>query len=251
MKAAYRSVTFAFLLTLANILGLTVQSFSTVTRNPNGTYTARVSVNCAGGGSASKSATGNTPLLRNPPPAIAGCNPPTSAHAQRVVGTGEIIENATAARGDRASAGSFSLALIGVPPYATANLTMQETDVSSTQADFLINWKGDLVTAGQVQWTDFLTNNSLDVVNFAGGTSQSQTVDITDPNRLSNIGLVAEVDAASIAPQLPEPSSLRLLGSALIGTGAMLRARTAQPDLRRRISLAVRRKPSPTGAAQR
>ena len=137
MKAAYRWVTFAFLPTLATILGVSVQSFGTVTRNPNRTYTARVSVNCAGGGSASKSATGNTPLVRIPPPAVAGCNPATSARAQRVVGTGEIIENATAARGDRASAGSFSLGVIGVLPYATANLTMQETDVSSTQADFL------------------------------------------------------------------------------------------------------------------
>ena len=72
--------------------------------------------------------------------------------------------------------------------------------MSSTQADFLINWKGDLGTGGQVQWTDLLANNSLDVVNFAGGTSQSLTVDITDPHGLSNIGLVTEVDAASIAP---------------------------------------------------
>ena len=225
MKAAYRWVTFAFVLTLANILGLSVQSFGTVTRNRNGTYTARVSVNCAGGGSASKSATGNTPLVRIPPPAVAGCNPATGARAQRVVGTGEIIENATAARGDRASGGSFSLGVIGVLPYATANLTMPETDVSSTQADFLIHWKGNLGTAGQVQWTDFLSNNSLDVVNLAGGTTQSQTVDLTDPNGLSNIGLVAEVDAASIAPPLPEPSSLLFLGSGLIATGAMLRRR--------------------------
>jgi hypothetical protein len=102
---------------------------------------------------------------------------------------------------------------------------MQETDVTSTQADFLINWAGDLGTAGQVQWTDFLTGNSLDVVNFGGGTSQRLTVDITDPNGISNIGFDAEVDAASIAPPLAEPSSLMLLGSGLIGAGTMLRRR--------------------------
>jgi hypothetical protein len=141
------------------------------------------------------------------------------------VGTGAIVENATAVRGDKASAGAFSLGVIGVLEYATASLTMQETDITSTQADFLINWNGDLGTAGQVQWTDFLTGNSLDVVNFSGGTSQTLTVDITDPNGLSQIGFDAEVDAASIVPPIPEPSTLMLLGSGLIGTGTMLRRR--------------------------
>jgi hypothetical protein len=142
-----------------------------------------------------------------------------------VVGKGEIIENATAARGDRASAGSFSLGVIGVLPYAAASLTMQETDVTSTQADFLINWTGDLGTAGLLQWTDFLTGNSLDVVNFAGGTTQSLTVDIADPNGVSNIGFDSEVDATSIAPPIPELSSLLLLGSGLIGATTYLRRR--------------------------
>jgi hypothetical protein len=228
MKAARKTAqakgVLAIFLTLATVTSLSELSFGSVTRNNNGTYTARVSVTCKGG-TASKSATGLTPNVTIPPPNNVGCNAGTSARAQRVVGTGQIIENATGVRGDSASAGSSSLGVIGVLPYATANFTMLETDTTSTQADFLITWSGDPGTAGQVQWTDFLTSNSLDVVNFAGGTSQTLTVAITDPNGISNIGFVAEVDAASIAPPAPEPSGFMLLGSGVMGAGVMLRRR--------------------------
>ena len=122
-------------------------------------------------------------------------------------------------------AGSFSLNVVGVLPYATANFAMRETDISSTRADFLITWLGDLGTAGQVQWFDLGSSNQLDIINFAGGTSRTTTVDITDANGVANIGIDAEVDAASIVPAVPEPSSLLLLGSGVISLGGLLRKR--------------------------
>jgi hypothetical protein len=224
MKTQHTGVGLWLSLILITLLGSSESSFGTVTRNANGTYTARVSVNCTGG-STTKSATGNTPLVTIPPPNNLGCNPGTSARAQRVVGTGEIVENATAVRGDKSSAGNFSLNVVGVLPYAAASFTMQETDMSSTLAQYLITWKGDLGTAGQVQWFDLGSNNQLDLLNLPGGTSQTTTVDITDPSGVANIGIDAEVDAASIVGPVPEPSSLLLLGSSAIGIGGLLRKR--------------------------
>jgi PEP-CTERM motif len=224
MKTQHTNVGLWLSLILITLLGSSESSFGTVTRNANGTYTARVSVNCTGG-STTKSATGNTPLVMIPPPNNLGCNAGTSARAQRVVGTGEIVENATAVRGDKSSAGSFSLNVIGVRPFATASFTMQETDMTSTLAQYLISWKGDLGTAGQVQWFDLSNSNQLDILNLPGGTSQTTTVDISDPNGIANIGFDAEIDAASIAPPVPEPSSLLMLGSGAIGIGGLLRKR--------------------------
>ncbi len=224
MKTQHNSVGLWLSLILITLLGSSESSFGTVTRNANGTYTARVSVDCANG-KTSKSATGNTPLVQIPPPNNLGCNAGTSARAQRVVGTGAIVENATAVGGDDASAGNFSLHVVGVLPYATASFTMTETDMSSTLAQYLITWKGDLGTAGQVQWFDLSNSNQLDIINLAGGTSQTTTVDITDPNGVGSIGFDAEVDAASIVGPVPEPSSLLLLGSSAIGVGGLLRKR--------------------------
>ena len=176
---------------------LSESSFGSVTRNANGTYTARVSVDCANG-KTSKSATGNTPLVQIPPPNNLGCNAGTSARAQRVVGTGAIVENATAVGGDDASAGNFSLHVVGVLPYATASFTMAETDMSSTLAQYLITWKGDLGTAGQVQWFDLSNSNQLDIINLAGGTSQ--------PHRLISPTRTESAASASM-PKLTRPAS--------------------------------------------
>jgi hypothetical protein len=224
MKTQNTGVSLWLSLILITLLGSSESSFGRVTRNANGTYTARVSVSC-NGGSTTKSATGNTPLVTIPPPNNLGCNAGTRARAQRVVGTGEIVENATAVRGDRASAGGFSLNVVGALTYAAASFTMQETDLSSTLAQYLITWTGDLGTAGQVKWFDLANSNQLDIINLAGGTSQTTTVDVVDPNGVANIGIDAEVDAASIVGPVPEPSSLLLLGSSVMGVGTLLRKR--------------------------
>lgn len=97
--------------------------------------------------------------------------------------------------------------------------------MTSTLAQYLITWTGDLGTAGQVQWFDLGNSNQLDIINLAGGTSETTTVDITDPNGVANIGFDAEVDAASIVGPVPEPSSLLMLGSGAIGIGGLLRKR--------------------------
>ena len=229
MKTQHTGVGLWLSLILITLLGSSESSFGRVTRNANGTYTARVSANCTGG-STSKSATGNTPLVTIPPPNNLGCNAGTSARAQRVVGTGEIVENATAVRGDKSSAGSFSLNVVGVLPFATASFTMQEKDMSSTLAEYLITWTGDLGTAGQVQWFDLGNSNQLDILNLTGGTSLTTTVDITDPNGVADIGIDAEIDAASIVAPVPEPSSLLMLGSGAIGIGGLLRKRWLARD---------------------
>jgi len=76
-----------------------------------------------------------------------------------------------------------------------------------------------------VQWFDLQTNNQLDIMSFAGGTSQTITVDVVDPSGVAYIGTDSEVDAASIAVPAPEPGSLALLGSGLIAIGEALRKR--------------------------
>lgn len=197
MKTQHNSVGLWLSLILITLLGSSESSFGSVTRNANGTYTARVSVDCANG-KTSKSATGNTPLVQIPPPNNLGCNAGTSARAQRVVGTGAIVENATAVGGDDASAGNFSLHVVGVLPYATASFTMAETDMSSTLAQYLITWKGDLGTAGQVQWFDLSNSNQLDIINLAGGTSQ--------PHRLISPTRTESAASASM-PKLTRPAS--------------------------------------------
>jgi PEP-CTERM motif len=247
METQYRRVGtgLCFLLILVALLGSSELSFGRVRRNPNTpdglpSYTATVSVTCAGG-STTKSATGIVPDVRIPPPNNLGCNAGTSARAARVVGTGAIVEDATAVGGDRASAGGFLLPVVGVLPFATASLTMQETDVTSSQADYLINWTGDLGTAGQVQWFDLGSSGALDSVSFAGGTSESLTVNVNDPNGGANIRIDAEVDAASVAGTTPEPTSLLLLGSGAIGLSRWLRKRRFMRRGRRRVWRYVRR----------
>jgi hypothetical protein len=208
------------------LITITQFALGTVRRNPNGSYTARYSVTCAGG-TATDSDTGNTPRVSFRAPGGIGCNAGTRALAERQVGTGKIIERAVAVRGDRASAGDFSLPVVGVLPLAVASLDMQQTNVNSTEADFLLSWKGDLGTAGEVMWFDLSTGSQLGDKLFSGGTSQTLTVPIIDSNGVDSIGFNAEVDAASINTPTPEPASLLLVGSGLLGVVRLMRRRSS------------------------
>lgn len=209
------------------IVGLTHLTHASVTRNRNGSYTAKYSVTCTGG-NATDSDTGNTPRVSFTAPGGIGCNAGTRAFAERQVGTGKITERVRAVGGDRASAGDFSLPVVGLLPDASASLDMLERNVTSTEANFLISWSGDLGTGGEVQWFDIVTGDQLGTpIMFSGGTRQSLTVPITDLGGVNNIGFNAEIDAASINGPAPEPGGLALLGSGLVGIASLIRRRSS------------------------